>query len=179
MHRSLNSFFRTLLERKSRGSTGLDTGAPPACFAPATQVHFADLSGWHAYRSDFSKPASRPEREARASGRARRSLLRPVFACPAHARRLIDSYLGTNIVGRLLCPSGRFNARQPRAEMTHRDLHILNNRLAEFGALEQLRTCHQSLEIVSHGFIGDGFLDPANNPVRHLLPSKMLKHQDT
>src|SRR5216684_1833495 len=56
-------------------------------------------------------------------------------------------------------------------------LHIFDDRLAELGALEQLRPGHQALEVVRHRLIRDRAAHPADNRIARLLPSHMLEHQ--
>src|SRR6266851_9176362 len=56
-------------------------------------------------------------------------------------------------------------------------LHIFDDRLAELGALEQLRPGHQALEVVGDRLVRDRAAHPADNRIARLLPSHMLEHQ--
>jgi hypothetical protein len=80
--------------------------------------------------------------------------------------------------GRSLSPkiTRKFATRRVRPDPACWMLHIVDYRLAELRALEQLRSGHQALEIVSHGLIGERLLQSANNPVGRLLPSHVLEH---
>src|SRR5271166_5912447 len=56
-------------------------------------------------------------------------------------------------------------------------LHVVDDRLAELRALQQLRAGHQSLEDVGHFLLADGLLEAANDAVGNFLPSHVLEHQ--
>src|SRR5580704_11402388 len=78
--------------------------------------------------------------------------------------------------GALYAPETRATPRRlpPRGAIVV--LHVVDDRLAEFRALEQLRPGHQALEIVGDGLVGKRLLEPANNSVSCLLPSHVLEH---
>src|SRR5216684_1207730 len=70
-----------------------------------------------------------------------------------------------------------WNTSPHEASIAKSCLHIFDDRLAELGALEQLRPGHQALEVVGDRLVRDRAAHPADNRITRLLPSHMLEHQ--